>query len=197
MIDLKHAHPVSDKQGRILVFHNGFITNTSELIQDNAEIGTEEVKDNHTDSQLIAIMIGTELDKGQSLNQAIKNVIEQKLLGTWRLVVMASDDARCLYATTNSGVLFIGKSADSIILSSSQEVASANHKRYIFEKLEKNVLYEINEDCTVSSEHLQKKIQIQRQPKKGFNHIVEEEIFQSIDAINNVIEFGSKFISSH
>lgn len=32
---------------------------------------------------------------------------------------MASDDARCLYATTNSGVLFIGKSADSIILSSS------------------------------------------------------------------------------
>jgi glucosamine 6-phosphate synthetase-like amidotransferase/phosphosugar isomerase protein len=32
MIDLKHAHPVSDKQGRILVFHNGFITNTSELI---------------------------------------------------------------------------------------------------------------------------------------------------------------------
>jgi hypothetical protein len=59
------------------------------------------------------------------------------------------------------------------------------------------VLYEISEDCLVSSEHLQKKIQIQRQPKKGFNHIVEEEIYQSIDAINNVIEFGSKFISSH
>jgi len=38
---------------------------------------------------------------------------------------------------------------------------------------------------------------VQRQPKKGFSHIVEEEIFESIDAINNVIEFGSKFISSH
>jgi len=90
---------------------------------------------------------------------------------------MASDDTRCLYATTNSGALLLGKSANSIILSSSYEVASANHKKYIFEKLEKNVLYEISEDCLVSSEHLQKKIQIQRKPKKGFNHILEEEIY--------------------
>lgn len=89
-------------------------------------------------------------------------MIEQKLLGTWRLVVMASNDARCLYASTNSGVLFLGKSADSIILSSSQEVASANQKRYIFEKLEKNVLYEITDECLVSSEHLQKKMSVQR-----------------------------------
>ena len=37
-IDLKHAHPVTDSKQRILVFHNGFITNTSELI---AEIGED------------------------------------------------------------------------------------------------------------------------------------------------------------
>ncbi len=60
-IDLKHAHPVSDKLGRILVFHNGFITNTSELIQENAYVG-EEAKENYTDSQLIAVMIGAEMD---------------------------------------------------------------------------------------------------------------------------------------
>lgn len=120
-IDLKHAHPVSDSQSRILVFHNGFITNTSELVQEIAESGevASELKENLTDSQLIAVMIGAELDKGHNLRQAVKNVIEQKLLGTWRLVVMARNDARCLYASTNSGVLFMGKSADSIILSSS------------------------------------------------------------------------------
>jgi len=60
-IDLKHAHPVSDKKGRILVFHNGFITNTSELIYQNAQL-SEEIKENYTDSQLIAIMIGAEMD---------------------------------------------------------------------------------------------------------------------------------------
>ena len=58
--------------------------------------------------------------------------------------------------------MFLGKSADSIILSSSAEVASANQKKYIFEKLEKNVLYEINEDCLVSTEHLQKKMSLSR-----------------------------------
>jgi len=91
-------------------------------------------------------------------------VIEKKLLGTWRMVVMPANDTKSLYACTNSGVMFLGKSADSIILSSSAEVASANQKKYIFEKLEKNVLYEINEDCLVSTEHLQKKMSLSRQP---------------------------------
>lgn len=163
-IDLKQAHPVSDSQSRILVFHNGFITNTSELITEISENDdmAAALKEKLTDSQLIAVMIGAELDKGVNLRQAIKNVIEQKLLGTWRLVVMATNDVRCLYVSTNSGGIFMGKSADSIILSSSQEVVSANKKQYIFEKLEKNVLYEINDECLVSSEHLQKKMSIQR-----------------------------------
>lgn len=198
-IDIKHAHPVSDSKGRVLVFHNGFITNTSELI---AEIEpdlerAQQMRESLTDSQLIAVVIGIELDKGLGLRQAVKSVIETKLLGTWRLVVMHSTDAKCLYASTNSGVLFLGKSADSIILSSSSEVASANSKRFNFEKLDKNVLYEITDECLVSTENLQKKISLQRQPKPGYAHIVAEEIYQGVDAINNVIEFGSKFISSH
>jgi len=35
-IELKHTQPVSDHQNRVLVFHNGFITNTSELITEIA-----------------------------------------------------------------------------------------------------------------------------------------------------------------
>lgn len=68
-IDLRHAHPVSDSQNRILVFHNGFITNTSELIQEIAESGdmAAALKDTYTDSQLIAVMVGAELDKGHNL----------------------------------------------------------------------------------------------------------------------------------
>jgi glucosamine 6-phosphate synthetase-like amidotransferase/phosphosugar isomerase protein len=91
----------------------------------------------------------------------------------------------------------MGKSADSIILSSSAETVSANNKKYIFEKLERNVLYEITDECLVTTEMLRKQMTINRQPKKGYSHIVEEEIFHQIDAINNVIEYGSRFISSH
>ena len=63
-------------------------------------------------------MIGFELDKGESLMQAIKTVVETKLLGTWRIVIMASNDAKVLYTTTNSGAIYLGRSSNSIILSS-------------------------------------------------------------------------------
>jgi hypothetical protein len=63
-IDLKHAHPVSDEKQRILVFHNGFITNTSELIEEISQDSDEVqfMKETCTDSELIAVMIGREMD---------------------------------------------------------------------------------------------------------------------------------------
>jgi glucosamine 6-phosphate synthetase-like amidotransferase/phosphosugar isomerase protein len=96
------------------------------------------------------------------LRQAIKNVIEQKLIGTWRLVVMDAKSPNCLFTTTNSSLLLLGKSADSIVLSSSPDIATANRKKYLFEKLEKNVLYEITDECLVSAENLTKKMTVQR-----------------------------------
>lgn len=95
---------------------------------------------------------------------------------------MATNDLKEIYTTTNSGVMYLGRSKDSIILSSASELT--NQKKYQFEKLEKNFLYMINEDCEVTTELLQKKMTIQRQPKRGYNHIVEEEIFESVDSIN-------------
>jgi hypothetical protein len=46
-------------------------------------------------------------------------------------------------------------------------------------------------------EKLDKKIQVERQPKAGFDHIFEEEIFESADAVNAAIDFGKKFTSNH
>lgn len=46
-------------------------------------------------------------------------------------------------------------------------------------------------------EKLEKKIQVERQPKAGFDHIFEEEIFESADAVNAAIDFGKKFVSNH
>jgi len=52
LIDLKHAHPVADVSNRILVFHNGFITNTSELIAEicSDDVQEKEMKASCTDS---------------------------------------------------------------------------------------------------------------------------------------------------
>lgn len=44
---------------------------------------------------------------------------------------------------------------------------------------------------------LEKKIKVDRKPKPGFDHIFEEEIHLSIDAVSAAIDNGQKFISDH
>ena len=44
---------------------------------------------------------------------------------------------------------------------------------------------------------MQKRIEVTRKAKCGFSHIFEEEILESIDAINAVTDDGAKFISDH
>lgn len=44
---------------------------------------------------------------------------------------------------------------------------------------------------------LQKRMELSRKPKRGFSHIFEEEIFESIEAMSAVTEDGNKFISDH
>lgn len=39
-------------------------------------------------------------------------------------------------------------------------------------------------------EKLEKKITVDRKPKMGFDHIYEEEIYESSDAVNHAIDFG-------
>ena len=44
---------------------------------------------------------------------------------------------------------------------------------------------------------LEKHIKIDRKPKATFEHIMQEEIYGAIDAVDMVTDFGNKFISSH
>jgi len=44
---------------------------------------------------------------------------------------------------------------------------------------------------------MQKRLNVTRKPKRGYNHIFEEEVFESIDAMSSVTDDGAKFISDH
>ena len=49
----------------------------------------------------------------------------------------------------------------------------------------------------ISETNLTKALKISRNPKATFDHIMQEEIFGSIDAIEFATDFGNKFVSSH
>ena len=44
---------------------------------------------------------------------------------------------------------------------------------------------------------IEKKIKIERTPQAPFSHIMQEEVYASIDAVDFATDFGNKFISPH
>ena len=121
-----HAHPNMDEKGRFSLFHNGLIANYDELIKEiieNKDVESHSTK-NMTDSQLITALISSELDKNLSLKDALKNVVEQKLLGTYRIALMEMKNPKQLYFVKNSGDFFLGvnKTSTEIIVSTDFEV---------------------------------------------------------------------------
>jgi glucosamine 6-phosphate synthetase-like amidotransferase/phosphosugar isomerase protein len=63
-------------------------------------------------------LIGVELDQGASIKDAVKNVVETKLMGTWKMVVMATDKPDRIYFVKNSGDFILGKTDNSVVVTS-------------------------------------------------------------------------------
>jgi glucosamine--fructose-6-phosphate aminotransferase (isomerizing) len=192
------AHPHLDQNSRVAIFHNGFIANYEDLAsQLHAAHGIKI----ETDSQLIAMLIGKELDEGLDVKTAIKNVVERKLMGTWKLAVMPLDKPDHLYFVKNSGEIIIGQlleqkavivSTEEVLFKESPELAGIK-----YEKIPNNFLVDLKDDCSMTMEKLEKKIVVVRQPHAKFEHIFQEEVYGAAEAVNNAIDFGQKFISNH
>ena len=103
-----NAHPHFDRFGRIAIVHNGVIENYHALKCD--------LKDNHgiipvseTDTEIIAQVIGLELDNGLELSEAIKAGTD-RLLGTFSIVLISILEPDVMYVVKNTGAMVIGVS---------------------------------------------------------------------------------------
>ena len=193
----KQAHPVFDEQERVAVFHNGFVSNYKELAKELYP-HKDASKVTLSDSELIALTLGKFLDQGMDIRAAITSLIETKLIGTWRMAIVLVSEPNKIYVTKNAGPFYIGRSQESVVLCSDACVLTdAISERYQFKKLKSNILYEISDDCSVEETALQKRIEVNRKPKRGYSHIFEEEVLESIDAMSAVTDDGAKFISDH
>ena len=142
-------------------------------------------------------MLGRYLDQGMDLKTAIQTMIETKLIGTWRLAISLVSQPDRIYLTKNVGPLYMGTSQDSIVFCSDQTILAEQSERFTFKKLKNNILYEVTDECVIEQTQLQKRIVVNRKPKRGYSHIFEEEIFESIEAMSTVTDDGAKFISDH
>ena len=100
----------------------------------------------------------------------------------------------------NSGDFVIGqgKEGDEIIVTSESLIFKSLDHKFTKTDIPNNHILDVNsENCKFTFEKLEKKIKVERNPKALFDHIMQEEIYGSIDAVDQATDFGSKFISNH
>jgi glucosamine 6-phosphate synthetase-like amidotransferase/phosphosugar isomerase protein len=138
---------------------------------------------------------------GLSLKESLKNVVEQKILGTYIIVVMEMKNPSAIYFAKNSGDLLMGvnQASQEVIVCSDREVFHAKNiwNHFTLVPIENNNILEVKKDCTYIFEKLEKKITIQRNPKAKFDHLMHEEIYGAVDAVDQATFYGGKFISNH
>lgn len=106
----------------------------------------------------------------------MKNVVEIKLLGTYRIAAMETNDAKVMYLVKNSGEFGLGLSKDNneLIVSSDMEIFSSKYLGQTFNQvvIPDNNLVEVTADCKFNFTKLEKKIKISRNPRATFDHIM-------------------------
>jgi len=107
-----HAHPSIDTKNRLALFHNGDIANFKELWDGlgahKAQVEVSANCEKPTDSQLIAGLLAFEMDTGLSLREALVNVVETKILGTYRMAALETTNPQSVFFVKNSGDFMIG-----------------------------------------------------------------------------------------
>ena len=138
---------------------------------------------------------------GKTLKEALQIVVEQKLLGTYQIAVMEISNPQSLFFVKNSGELILAhnKTNDEIVVCNDPKLFSVSLAGQNLTQIEIpiNQILEVTKDCKFTFQQLQKQITIERNPKATYDHIIQEEIYESIDSVDKATDFGGKFISPH
>lgn len=135
----ENAHPHSDNLQRISIVHNGIIENYTEL--KNMLIGKGYTFKSQTDTEVISVLIGYNLDNGFSMTEAFQSAVSM-LEGTWALVAIHRDYPNNMWITRNGSPLLLGME-DNCVMVASESIAFGNHiEKYIV--LENHDIVEIN-----------------------------------------------------
>lgn len=103
-----NAHPHFDHKSRVALVHNGIIGNYYELKkQIKKDHGIDPIS--HTDTEIVAIMIGLEIDKGKALFEAIEDATAI-LEGAYSFVLISILEPDNMYIFKNTGTMVIGLS---------------------------------------------------------------------------------------
>jgi len=194
-----NAHPHHDNNNRIALVHNGIIENFDEIKNKLLEKGY--YFKSQTDTEIIAVLIGSYLDNGETIEGAIQCAIKE-LSGTWALVIIHKDYPNKIWITRNGSPLLLGMEEEYIMIASEQ-IAFHNYiKKYIV--IENHDLIEIskNDRCITYSKNvhrytIKEKISTHVELKpEGHKHWLLKEILEQPESILRAINNGGRIESN-
>ena len=190
-----NAHPHHDNKNRIAIVHNGIIENFDEIKDRLLEKGY--FFKSQTDTEIIAVLIGSHLDNNESIEKAIQNSLKE-LSGTWALVIIHKDFPNKIWMTRNGSPLLLGME-DEYIMVASEQIAFHNYiKKYIV--IDNHDLIEVtkeNDKITYSKNvhryTIKEKTNVQIELKPtGYTHWLLKEILEQPESILRAINNGGR-----
>jgi len=123
-----NAHPHTDSQARVAIVHNGTINNSHEL---RKELQAKGIKfSSETDTEVIAQLIGTYLDKGLETKEAVAKALT-RCDGSWGLAVINKAHPDEIVVACNGSPMVIGLGQGKTYIASETSAFSRYTKNFI------------------------------------------------------------------
>ena len=148
-----NARPHVDYKNRIALVHNGTIFNYSKLrIHLEEDYGIKFKSE--MDSEVIANLIGVELDSDPSMNikDALSNIVK-KMDGTWGLAVLSKDNPDEIVLACNGSPMVIGFEKDRVFVASETSAFNKYTKNFISMK-DGEIASITSDGCTLCSSRM-------------------------------------------
>ncbi len=186
-----NAHPHKSKD-KVYIVHNGIIENYIELkealVKDGYEFSSQ------TDSELIAHLLDSFLEKGNSMIDAMY-LAKEKLEGAYAIAAIDIDNNNSLVVARNKSPLLLGIGTDEILAASDPLAIGQLTNEFVF--LEDGDVAEISAESYKIFDENKKEVEreitnidisSQATSKGDYKHFMEKEIYEQPEAILNTLD---------
>ena len=185
-----NAHPHVSMNRKIIIVHNGIITNYLSI--KNHLIGNGYKFVSETDSEIIANLIEFELMQTNDIYKAIKNSINL-LEGTWALGIINTNNLNEIYVTRHGSPLLIGESEHRIVCCSEASGFCGLINNYIM--VENKDIIRISKNG-IETDNIYNFIEIKNQVIENshdpFPNWTLKEIYEQPKSISNTLNNGGR-----
>lgn len=185
----ENAHPHSDQKGRIALVHNGIIENSHKLKAELEKDGV--IFSSQTDTEVIAQLIGKQLDAGASLEDATKKALAA-LEGTWGIAIVSPLLPNAIIAARSGSPLVVGVGKGAMYVASEPSAFNAHTREFI--ALQNGELAVIRADgTTLDTSRIEQAAEetIALSPAP-YEHWTIKEIMEQPEALSRTLNNGAR-----